>query len=81
MTLMTNPITSEIREIRHRLAAEFDNDLGRIFADLQRKEKASGRVVIDRRGERVATDHHPIPRSSDGDYSEAENQSSPSGNR
>lgn len=51
---MTNPITEEIRAIRHHLAAEFDNDLNRIVADLQRKEKASGREVIDRRSERLA---------------------------
>ena len=47
---MTNPNTKEIREIRHRLAAEFYNDLDRILADLQRKARESGRVVIDRRG-------------------------------
>jgi len=54
MTMMTNPITEEIHAIRHRLAAEFDNDLDLIFTDLQRKERESGRVVIDRRSERVA---------------------------
>ncbi len=59
---MINPITEEIREIRHKLAAQFDNDLDRIFADLQRKERESGRVVVDRRGERLAADNkdmHP----------------------
>ncbi len=53
---MTNPITEEIREIRHRLAAQFGNDLDRIFADIQRKEQESGRVVVDRRDERLAAD-------------------------
>jgi len=72
---MTNPITSQIREIRHRLAAEFDNDLDRIFADLLRKEKASGRVVIDRRGERMAADSHPTHRGGAADDSQVENQS------
>jgi len=77
MTLMTNPIIAEIREIRHRLAADFDNDLDRIFANLQRKEKASGRVVIDRRGERVAADSHPMHRIDGGDISQMDNQSPP----
>ncbi len=63
MIMMTNPITAEIREIRHRLSAAFDNDLDRIFADLQRQERESGRVVIDRRGERVSADHSPVNRS------------------
>ena len=67
MTMMTNPITEAIREIRHRLAAEFDNDLGRIFADLQRKERESGRVVIDRRGERVSADNQVLHGSSGGE--------------
>jgi len=57
---MNNPITDEIRDIRHRLAAAFDNDLDRIFADLQRKERESGRVVIDRRGERATAANHPM---------------------
>ncbi len=57
---MINPITEEIREIRHRLAAQFDNDLDRIFADLQRKEQESDRVVVDRRGARLATDNEEM---------------------
>lgn len=76
MTMMTNPITEEIREIRHRLAAEFDNDFGRIFADLQWKERESGRVVIDRRGERLTADNHVLHGSSGGG-STLHNQSTP----
>jgi len=63
---MINPITEEIREIRHRLAAQFDNDLDRIFLDLQRKEQESDRVVVDRRGERLATDNEDMPRRTGG---------------
>ncbi len=63
---MNNPITEEIREIRHRLAAQFDNDLDRIFADLQRKEQESGRVVVDRRGERQAADNKETHRRKGG---------------
>lgn len=44
---MTNPITKEIRDIRHRLAEQFDNDLDRIFADLKQKEIKSGLKTID----------------------------------
>lgn len=81
MIPMPNPITTEIRAIRHRLAAEFDNDLDRIFADLQRKEKESGRVVIDRRGDRVTADNNTMHRSGGGGISQVENQSPPPGDR
>lgn len=45
---MTNPITQQIRETRHRLAAKFDNDLDRIVDDLQQQERESGRRYVDR---------------------------------
>ena len=45
---MTNPITQQFRETRHRLAAKFDNDLDRIVNDLQRQERESGRRYFDR---------------------------------
>ncbi|MEM9352545.1 MAG: hypothetical protein AAGA92_05990 [Planctomycetota bacterium] len=45
---MTNPITTEIREARRRLADKFDNDLDRIVDDLQRKQRESGRRYSDR---------------------------------
>ncbi len=38
--------TEEIRAIRHALAARFDNDLSRIFADLQRQECESGLTYV-----------------------------------
>ena len=43
---MRNPITEEIRRIRHELAARFDNDLDRIVDDLQRQQRESGREYI-----------------------------------
>ena len=44
--MVPNPITEEIREIRHRLAAQFDNDVFRIGADTRRCQATSGRRVI-----------------------------------
>lgn len=44
--MVPNPITNEIREIRHRLAAQFDNDIKRIGDDLRRREAVSGRKVV-----------------------------------
>ncbi len=44
---MSNPITDQIRAIRHELAAQFDNDLDRIVADLQRQQRESGRDYIE----------------------------------
>ena len=38
--------TDEIRDIRHELAARFDNDLSRIVEDLRRQQRASGKVYI-----------------------------------
>ena len=39
-------ITEEIRDIRHRLAERFDNDVDRIGEDLRRREATSGRRVV-----------------------------------
>ncbi len=44
--MVPNPITEEIREIRHRLAAEFENDVYRIGAELRRRQAVSGRRVV-----------------------------------
>jgi len=41
-----NPITEEIREIRHRLAAQCDDDVYRIGAELRRRQSVSGRRVV-----------------------------------
>ena len=40
--------TEDIRAARHSLAAEFDNDLDRIVADLRPKQRESGREYITR---------------------------------
>jgi hypothetical protein len=64
---MTNPITKQIRESRHRLAARFDNDLDRIVDDLQRRQRESGRLVVDR--SKDAT-NHAMQRSGGGDVSD-----------
>ena len=60
---MNNPITQEIRDIRHRLAARFGNDLNAIVADLQRQEKESGREFIDRRKSECNMDNKMLDRS------------------
>ena len=41
-----NAITEEIRDTRHRLAAECGNDVFRIGAELRRQEKESGRNIV-----------------------------------
>lgn len=63
---MTNPITQQIREARHRLASKFDNDLDRIVDDLQRQQRESGRHVVDR--SKDAT-NHAMQRSGGGNVS------------
>ena len=41
-----NPITEEIRAIRHQLAEEQGNDVFKIGAELRRREIESGRRVV-----------------------------------
>ncbi len=53
--MMTNPITQQIRDVRHRLAAKFDNDLDLIVDDLQHQQRQSGRHYVDR--SKDATNH------------------------
>ena len=44
---MTPPSpTEDIRAARRRLAAQFDNDLDRIVADLRRQQRESGREYV-----------------------------------
>ena len=44
--MVPNPITEEIRKIRHRLANQFDNDVYRIGAEIRRRQSESGRTHI-----------------------------------
>ena len=44
--MISNPITEEIRETRHQLAAEQGNDVHRIGAELRRRQAASGRQIV-----------------------------------
>jgi len=46
--MIDNPIIEEIREIRHRLAAQFDNEVYRIGAEIRRGQAASGHRVVRR---------------------------------
>ena len=46
MQMTPNPITEEIRSIRHQLAAEQGNDVSRIGAELRRQQAISGRRVV-----------------------------------
>jgi len=46
--MIHDPITEEIRDIRHRLAAQFDNDVYRIGAEIRRGQAASGHRLVRR---------------------------------
>jgi hypothetical protein len=41
-----DPIVEEVRRIREAHAAQFDYDLSRIYEDLKRSERESGREVV-----------------------------------
>jgi hypothetical protein len=43
--MFPDPITEEIRGIRHQLAERFDNDVDRIGDDLRRREADSSRRI------------------------------------
>jgi multidrug resistance efflux pump len=61
---MTNPITEEIRAIRHQQAAHYNNDLDLIVADLQRQQHLSDRVIIDRSQlSKHRTDHKQLSKN------------------
>jgi hypothetical protein len=66
--MMHNPIADEIREIRHRLAAQFDNDVDRIGAEIRRGQAVSGHRVVRRpRRQPVNTMNQPMhPTGMDG---------------
>lgn len=61
--------TEEMKEIRHRLGAEFDYDLDRIFADIQRRQAESGRTYVTRPSRKFAN-NKAIQRSGGGDVSD-----------
>ncbi len=44
--MTTDPITEEIRRIRHELAAPFNNNLELILADLRMREALDGRKYV-----------------------------------
>jgi hypothetical protein len=61
--------TEEIKAIRHRLGAEFDYDLDRIFADIQRRQSESGRTYVTRPSRTIAN-NKAMQRSGGGDVSD-----------
>ncbi len=61
--------TAEIKRIRHRLGAEMDFDLDRIFAELRRRQESSGRTYV-RRPARKPMANHAMQRSGGGGVSD-----------
>jgi hypothetical protein len=49
--------TEDIRAARHKLSAQFDNDLDRIVADLRRQQRESGRDYVTLPPRRPAKTH------------------------
>ena len=77
--------TDEIKTIRRKLAAKFDNDVKRIGADIRREERESGRIFITLpKREPVlahAVQNQPLHRSNDVRVFDMANQSSSPGER
>lgn len=72
-------ITEEIREIRHQLAAKFDNDIDRIGEDLRRRQAESGRkyITLPKRPPRLPTATSHAPSTSGPTMSSTSGQSLP----
>ncbi len=47
-----DPIVAEIRRLRQEYAARFNNDLDAICDDLEKQQKASGKIIVNREPER-----------------------------
>ena len=75
--------TDEIKAIRRKLAAKFENDILRIGADIRREERESGRIFITLpKREPVlahAAQNQPLNRSNEVGVFDMANQSSPPG--
>ena len=73
--------TDEIKDIRRKLAAKFDNDVRKIGADIRREQLESGKtyITLTKRDPVLAhaVDNHPIHRSGEAVVLEVENQPSP----
>jgi hypothetical protein len=46
MTMIDDPIVTEVRKVRDRHAAKFNYDLDAIYRDLKQKEESSGRSYV-----------------------------------
>jgi len=82
--MVRDSITEEIREIRHRLAEKFDNDVDRIGEDLRRRQDACGRhlVQLPKRPPRTpASTNKPMHPSDEVGSLEVEDLSSSPGDR
>ncbi len=78
--MVHDPITDEIRAIRHALAARFDNDISRIGDDIRRQQLTSDQryVRLPKRQPRVlSTTNKPMHGSGEADVNQLENQLSP----
>ena len=74
--MVRDSITEEIREIRHRLAEKFDNDVDRIGEDLRRPQDTSGRRIVHlpKRPPRIAAlADRPMPPHDEVGFIEVEN--------
>ncbi len=62
----TDPITEEIRALRHDLAAQFGNDVSRLLADVREREASDSRtyVTLPRRLPRAQLAEQSVARES-----------------
>ena len=65
-----DPIVAEIRKVRHAHAAQFNNDIAAICADIRRQEKESGRQYVSFPPRRVKPKAESAAASENGDGTE-----------
>lgn len=65
-----DPIVAEIRKVRHAHAAQFNNDIAAICADIRQREKESGRQYVSFTPRRIKPTEQAPPTTEDGDSKE-----------
>ena len=59
---MTDEIIREVWRAKDRLAKVYNYDIDALAAELQRRQKESGREVVNlAKGNLAQTGHHPLP--------------------
>jgi hypothetical protein len=57
MIMWEDPVVDELHRMREHHAKSLDYDFAKIFADWQKKQTESGRILVNKSGERKANNN------------------------